>query len=86
MIFSTKSNYYYIIRETGGIITGAYVDERNPNYPGNPFYKSNTGTETYLLELGYITNKSDLNNIKKNIDKYSETIANTIINHLNNVK
>ena len=26
---STKSNYYYMIRETGGIITGAYVDDRN---------------------------------------------------------
>ncbi len=83
--FSTNSNYYYIIRETGGIITGAYVDERNENIPGNPYYKSNTGTETYLLELGYITNKSDLNNIKNNMDKYAESIANSIINHINSI-
>ena len=84
--FSTKSNYYYIIRETGGIITGAYVDDRNPNNPGNPNYKSNTGTEAYILELGYITNKSDLNNMKNNMDKYAETIANTIIEQINSVK
>ena len=83
--FSTKSNYYYIIRETGGIVTGAYVDDRNQNMPGNPYYNSNTGTETYLLELGYITNKTDLNNIKNNMDKYAETIANNIINHINTI-
>ena len=84
--FSTKSNYYYIIRETGGIITGAYVDDRNQSMPSNPFYNSNTGTETYLLELGYITNKTDLNNIKTNMDKYASTIANIIIERINSVK
>lgn len=76
--YSTKSNYYYIIRETGGIVTGAYVDSRNSEIPGNPYYNSNTGTETYLLELGYITNKSDLNNALNNLDKYAQAIADTI--------
>jgi len=77
--YSTKSNYYYIIRETGGIVTGAYVDSRNAQIEGNPYYNTNIGTETYLLELGYITNKSDLNNMINHMDKYVEAISNTIL-------
>ena len=76
-LISTNSNYYYMIRETGGIITGAYVDDRNPEVGNNPYYNSNVGCETYLIELGYITNKSDVENIKNNLDKYTEAIANT---------
>ena len=72
---STRSNYYYIIRETGGIVTGAYVDDRNESVSGNPYFNSNVGTETYLLELGYITSRTDLDNIINNIDKYASTIA-----------
>lgn len=72
---TTNSNYYYMIRETGGIVTGAYVDDRNDKILGNPYVKSNVGTETYLLELGYISNKNDLDNIINNIDKYVESIA-----------
>lgn len=77
---TTKSNYYYMIRETGGIITGAYVDGRNEDLeknaiPGNPYYKSNTGTETYLLELGYITSTNDRNNMINNMDKYVDAIV-----------
>jgi len=75
---STNSNYYYIIRETGGIITGAYVDGRNSEILGNPYVDSNVGTETYLMELGYLSNKTDLNNMINNMDKYVEGIANSI--------
>ena len=75
---TTKANYYYMIRETGGIMTGAYVDNRNePKILANPFYNSNIGSEAYLLELGYLTNSTDINNIDKSIDKYTEAIANT---------
>lgn len=72
---TTNSTYYYIIRETGGIVTGAYVDDRNNEIMGNPYVKNNVGTETYLLELGYISNKDNLNNLINNIDKYVEGIA-----------
>lgn len=72
---STKSNYYYMIRETGGIITGAYVDDRNSEILGNPYTKNNVGTETYLMELGYLSNQNDLNNMINNMDKYVEGIA-----------
>ena len=38
---TVNSNYYYIIRETGGIVTGAYVDNRNSIIIGNPYLNSN---------------------------------------------
>ena len=73
---TTKSNYYFMIRETGGIMTGAYVDDRNaPKRLGNPYYKSNIGSETYLLELAYLTNTSDIENITNNMDKYTDAIV-----------
>lgn len=72
---TTNSNYYYIIRETGGIVTGAYVDNRNSKIVGNPYVLSNVGTESYLLELGYLSNKNNLNNVINNMDKYVEGIA-----------
>uniref|UniRef100_UPI0025FC079D N-acetylmuramoyl-L-alanine amidase family protein n=1 Tax=Methanosphaera sp. TaxID=2666342 RepID=UPI0025FC079D len=74
---TTKSNYYYMIRETGGIVTGAYVDNRNESVGENPYYNSNVGCETYLIEMGYITNKIDVENINNNLDKYTDAIANT---------
>ena len=78
--FSTKANYYYMIRETGGIMTGAYVDNRNePKIKGNPYYNSNVGSEAYLCELGYLTNSTDLENMKNNLDKYVSAIANTFL-------
>lgn len=75
---TTKSNYYYIIRETGGIVTGAYVDNRNEEIKANPYVKSNIGSETYLLELGYISNNKDLDNLLNNMDKYAEGIVKSI--------
>ena len=74
---TTKANYYFMIRETGGIVTGAYVDDRNQQIDGNPYYDSNVGVEAYLLELGYLTNKSDLDNVNNNLDKYTSAIADT---------
>lgn len=75
---TTNSNYYYMIRETGGIITGAYVDNRNSKIIGNPYTKSNVGTETYLMELGYLSNNDDLDNMINNMDKYVEGIVDSI--------
>lgn len=76
---TTNSNYYYMIRETGGIVTGAYVDNRNSDKIYNPYVNSNIGTETYLLELGYISNSNDLDNIINNTDKYVNAIFKSII-------
>ncbi len=76
---TTKSNYLYMIRETGGILTGAYVDDSNEKVGTNPYYNSNIGNETYLLELGYITNNDDLELLQNNKEKYATAIANAII-------
>lgn len=75
---TTKSNYYYMIRETGGIVTGAYVDDKNEKVGYNPYYNSNTGAEAYVLELGYITNKDDLEIIKNKHDEFALAIANSV--------
>ena len=77
---TTNSNYYYMIRETGGYMTGAYVDDSNPEEVGvNPYYDSNIGNESYLFELGYLSNSSDLNIINNSIDDIAKAISDAII-------
>lgn len=77
---TANSNYYYMIRETGGYMTGAYIDDSNLDKVGvNPFYDSNVGNESYLLELGYLSNSSDLNIIDNGIDDIAKAISDAII-------
>ena len=75
---TTDTPYLYIIRETGGISTNAFVDGRNKDYGINQYYKSNVGIETYSIELGYMTVEQDFNNILANSDKYMEAISQSI--------
>ena len=67
--------YYYIIRETGGIVTGAYIDGRDKDFPANKYYNSNRGVESYLVELGYMTNYNDMEIIKNKKNEYIEAIV-----------
>ena len=72
-----------MIRESGGIITGAYVDDSNPEKVGvNKYYKSNVGTEAYVLNIGYISNVEDLDIIVNKQDKYVDAISSVIIEKL----
>lgn len=73
---STDTNYYFMIRETGGIATGAYIDGRNKSVGKNNYYLSNVGAEAYLLELGYINYWPDLNKLVDNQDDYVDGIVN----------
>ena len=73
---STDTNYYFMIRETGGIATGAYIDGRNKDVGKNNYYLSNIGAEAYLLELGYINYWPDLNKLVDNQDDYVDGIVN----------
>ena len=73
---TTDTNYYFMIRETGGIATGAYIDGRNKNVGKNNYYLSNVGAEAYLLELGYINYWPDLNKLVDNQDDYVDGIVN----------
>ncbi len=80
---TTASSYLYMIRETGGIMTGAYVDDRNEEQTGNDYWDSNVGAEAYLLETCYLSNLNDINIITNEQDAYINSIANTIITNLN---
>ena len=72
-----------MIRETGGIMTGAYVDDSNPEKVGvNKYYNSNIGAEAYVIRLGYLSNQDDLNAMTTNQGTYAQAIANSIINEL----
>ena len=77
------SNYYYMIRETGGRMTGAFVSDVNSDTVGeNPYYDSRIGCEAYLLELGYLTNDGDLDLIVNHMDGYVMSLARSIHNYL----
>ena len=78
---STQTPYLFIIRETGGIMTKAYVDGRNKNIGSNPYYLSNMTTEAYLLELGFINSKKDIKLLKENRQEYIDAIVNAVISH-----
>lgn len=80
---TTTTPSLYMLRETGGIMTHAYIDGRNPNYDKNPYYNSNIAVEAYLLELGFINYDVDLNNILNNSDLYIQAIVKSIQEHYN---
>ena len=80
---SLATPYLYIIRETGGISTNAFVDGRNTKYGANKYYKSNTGIEAYVINLGYMSVEQDLNNITNNMNGYINGILDSIKSYCN---
>lgn len=68
----------YMIREVGGKLTYAYVDGRNDKYGKNPYYNSNQVAESYLIELGYINYKDDIDKFINNGESFSSAIFNAI--------
>lgn len=79
---TTNTPYLFMLRETGGIATNAYIDGRNKNYGVNKYYNSNVGVESYLLELGFMNYKNDLDNILSNKKLYIEAITSSVKQHL----
>lgn len=77
---TTNTTYYYIIRETGGIMNEAYTDGREPDY--NAYFNTNVGLESYILEMGYITNPNDTNDLTNNMDAYINSIAEAIVDNI----
>ena len=78
---STDTNYYFMIRETGGYKTGAYIDGQDGNGE-NIHRNSNVGIESYILELGYINNTSDVEIVKENKEEYMKEFSNVIDKYL----
>lgn len=81
-----ETPYLFMIRETGGKSTSAYFDGRNKNYEPNYYYNSNIGNESYLLEIGYINNISDIKNITENKEMYINTITKSIVDKINSAR
>ncbi len=79
-----NTTFYYMIRETGGVATGAYIDGRSREFGFNENESRNsvTGLESYLIEIGYICNETDLANILTNRDAYVQAIAAAIAKEL----
>ncbi len=75
---SEKTTYYYMIRELGGRASGAYIDGRSESGGKNKYYDSKIGIESYLLEIGYINCREDLNNILENRNGYINGIASAV--------
>ena len=78
---TTQTPYLFMIRETGGIMTGAYVDGRNTSMEENPYYNSNMSAEAYLIELGFINSDDDLNTLINNKDAYINAIVDSIVDN-----
>ncbi len=74
----TNTDYYYMIRELGGIATNAYVDGRKTTYGANRYVASIQGIESYIVELGFISVDEDLQNLLSNKDKYVESMVTSI--------
>jgi N-acetylmuramoyl-L-alanine amidase len=79
-----NTDYYFMIRELGGVATGAYVDGRNTKYGSNLYRDSLNGVETCIIELGFISVDEDLNHILNNKNKYVDGIVNGIIKGITN--
>ena len=74
-----ESSYYYIIRESGGIVTGAFKDDRNPKEEYNPYCYSNTGIETYVVQLGNVTSEGDVKIMSSKSDEMAAAIADALV-------
>jgi len=72
-----------MIRETSGKIGGAYVDGTTHEDGSNNIYRNSSVTsEGYIIELGYISNKKDVEHVNDNLDLYVDAIVNSIIEYL----
>ncbi len=80
-----NSTYYYFIRETGGIITNAFSDGRNPRYKENPYRNYNQAAEAYLCELAYLSNSNDLNLILNKKDNYVKALKNSVLSYFKEI-
>ena len=84
--FTDHETYYYFIRETGGIMTHAFSDGRNPKYKENLYRNYNQAVESYLCELAYISNTNDLKSVINNKEGYIKALKESVINYAEIIK
>ncbi|MBO4361011.1 MAG: N-acetylmuramoyl-L-alanine amidase, partial [Eubacteriaceae bacterium] len=70
-----KTNWYYMIREVGGVSTGAYTDGRHSGWPANPYWNSNDTCEGYIIECDYVDNPVSLQRLLDHPLDYARGIA-----------
>ncbi len=80
---SLNTNMFFMIREVGGRATGGYIDGRDERTGVNPYCNSNCTAEGYLLELGYISNYEDIQNVVNNKENFVNAIVTSIKKELN---
>ncbi len=80
---TTDTNYLFMIRETGGKITGAYTDGRDSVGSYNHYLNSNISAEGYLLELGFINSTQEIERFKNKKNEYIEAICKSILDNYN---
>lgn len=80
-VLGDDETYYYFIRETGGIMTKAFSDGRNPKYKANIYRNENQAVEAYLCELAYISQNDDLKNILNNKDGYIKALTKSVLSY-----
>lgn len=78
---TTNTNYYFMLREVGGVSTGALADGRNAEYDPNPYYLSNNTAEAYIIEMGYLNNESNATDLVNNTDNYAQGFVNGLVEY-----
>lgn len=81
---TTDTDYLFMIRETGGIWTGAYIDGRNPYYGENLYRNSNCVPESYLMEVAYLSVPYDFENALNNAEAYVQAITDALTTWIDN--
>ena len=64
-------------------MTKAFVDGRNPEYEANNYINANYGVEAYLVEMGFITNSTNLSALTNEQDKYLEGLVEAVKYYVN---
>ena len=80
-VLGNDETYYYFIRETGGTMTKAFSDGRNPKYKANIYRNYNQGIEAYLCELGYISQSDDLKLIRNNKESFIKALTDSVLKY-----
>ena len=79
---STSTPYLYVIRETGGISTNAFIDGRNKVYGTNHYVNSKVGSESYVVNLGYASVLRDWQNLSSFGGSYVDGILESVREYL----
>ena len=74
-----NTDYYFMIRELGGIWTHAYVDGSSEKYGENLFRNDNAGLESCLLEIGYLSNPEERQRLVGDREAYARAIAEGVV-------